>query len=74
MEKYLDENKAAYDNVAKRVLSRKIILAHILKETVEEFADSSVEEIEKKYIEGDPQLSINRVALDDTLDIKGKPT
>ena len=25
MEKYLDENKAAYDNVAKRVLSRKII-------------------------------------------------
>ena len=74
MEKYLDENKAAYDNLAKRVLSRKIILAHILKETVEEFADSSVEEIEKKYIEGDPQLSINRVALDDTLDIKGKPT
>ena len=74
MEKYLDENKAAYDNVAKRVLSRKIILAHILKETVEEFADSSVEEIEKKYIEGDPQLTINRVALDDTLDIKGKPT
>ena len=74
MEKYLDENKAAYDQLAKRVLSRKIILAHILKETVEEFADSSVEEIEKKYIEGDPQLSINRVALDDTLDIKGKPT
>lgn len=47
MEKYLDETKASYDNVAKRVLSRKIILAHILKETVEEFADSSVEEIEK---------------------------
>ena len=40
MEKYLDENKAAYDNLAKRVLSRKIILAHILKETVTEFADS----------------------------------
>ena len=74
MENFLDETKAAYDNVAKRVLSRKIILAHILKETVTEFADSSVEDIEKKYIEGDPQLSINRVALDDTLDIKGKPT
>ena len=74
MEKYLDENKAAYDNLAKRVMSRKIILAHILKETVKEFADCSVEEIEKKYIEGDPQLSINRVALDDTLDIKGKLT
>ena len=74
MEKYLDNNKAAYDNLAKRVLSRKIILAHILKETVTEFADSSVEEIEKKYIEGDPHLSINRIPLDDTLDIKGKPT
>ncbi len=50
MEKYLEENKAAYDNMVKRVLSRKIILAHILKETVEEFADSSVKEIERKYI------------------------
>ena len=74
MENFLDANLAAYDNLAKRVLSRKIILAHILKETVTEFADSSVEDIEKKYIEGDPQLSINRVAVDDTLDIKGKPT
>ena len=74
MENFLDANLAAYDNLAKRVLSRKIILAHILKETVTEFADSSVEDIEKKYIEGDPHLSINQIPLDDTLDIKGKPT
>ena len=74
VEKYLDANKAVYDNLAKRVLSRKIILAHILKETVAEFADCPIEEIEKKYIEGDPHLSINRIPLDDTLDIKGKPT
>ena len=74
MEKYLDDNKAAYDNLAKRVLSRKIILAHILKETVTEFADSSVEDIEKKYIEGEPVLTVNKILLDDTLDIKGKPT
>ena len=47
VEKYLDDNKAAYDNLAKRVLSRKIILAHILKETVDEFAECSVEDIEK---------------------------
>ena len=45
VEKYLNENKAAYDNLAKRVLSRKIILAHILKETVTEFVECSVEEI-----------------------------
>ena len=74
VEKYLDANKAAYDNLAKRVLPRKIILAHILKETVTEFADCSVEDIEKKYIEGDPYLKINRIPLDDTLYIKGKLT
>ena len=74
MEKFLDDNKAAYDNLAKRVLSRKIILAHILKETVTEFSHCSVDDIEKKYIEGDPHLSVNRIPLDDTLDIKGKPT
>ena len=74
MEKFLDDNIAAYDNLAKRVLSRKIILAHILKETVTEFADCSIDDIEKKYIEGDPHLSVNRIPLDDTLDIKGKPT
>ena len=74
MENFLDETKAAYDNVAKRVLSRKIILAHILKETVTEFAGCSIDDIEKKYIEGEPVLTVNRIPLDDTLDIKGKPT
>ena len=74
MEKFFDDNKAAYDNLAKRVLSRKIILAHILKETVTEFADCSIDDIEKKYIEGEPGLTVNRIPLDDTLDIKGKPT
>ena len=74
MEKYLDENKAAYDNLAKRVLPRKIILAHILKESVTEFADSSVSDNEKKYIEGEPVCTVNRIPMDDTLDIKGKPT
>ncbi len=74
VEKYLDANKAAYDNLAKRVLSRKIILAHILKETVTEFADCSVEDIEKKHIEGEPNLTINKIPLDDTLYIKGKLT
>jgi len=68
------KTKAAYDHLAKRVLSRKIILAHILKEMVMEFADSSVEDIEKKYIEGEPYLTINKIPLDDTLDIKGKLT
>lgn len=74
MKKYFDETKAAYYNWAKRVMSRKIILAHLLKETVTDFAEYLVEEIEKKNIEGEPYLTINRIPLDDTLDIKGKLT
>ena len=74
MEKFLDEQNAAYDNLAKRFLARKSILAHILKYVVEEFADCSLFDIEHKYIEGDPTATINTIPLDDTLDIKGKHT
>lgn len=74
MDKFLDERNAAYDTLAKRFLARKSILAHILKHTVEEFADSSLDDIEKKYIESEPSATINTIPLDDTLDIKGKHT
>lgn len=74
MGKFLDDQNAAYDTLAKRFLSRKVILAQILKHTVTEFADCPLKEIEEKYIEGDPTASINSVPLDDTLDIKGKNT
>ena len=74
MDKFLDERNATYDHLAKRFLARKAILAHILKHTVAEFADSSLQDIERKYIEGDPTASINTIPLDDTLDIKGKNT
>ena len=74
MDKFLDERNAAYDRLAKRFLARKSILAHILKHTVSEFADSSLQDIERKYIEGEPTATINTVPLDDTLDIKGKHT
>jgi len=72
--KFLDERNAAYDTLAKRFLARKTILAHILKNVVPEFADSSLQDIERKYIEGDPTSTINTIPLDDTLDIKGKHT
>ena len=74
MDKFLNERNAAYDRLAKRFLARKSILAHILKHTVSEFADSSLQDIERKYIEGEPSATINTVPLDDTLDIKGKHT
>ena len=72
MKNFLDDKNAAYDALAKRILSRKAILAQILKYSVAEFADCSLEEIEQKYIEGDPSLTINTVPLDDTPDIKGR--
>ena len=74
MNKFLDERNAAYDNLAKRFLARKAILAHILKNVVSEFADCSLQDIERKYIEGDPAANTNTIPLDDTLDIKGKHT
>jgi hypothetical protein len=74
MENFLDDQNASYDVLAKKFLSRKAILAQILKYAVSEFADYELEEIEKKYIEGEPELAINTVPLDDTLDIKGKNT
>lgn len=72
MDNFLDERKASYDKLAKKFLARKPILAQILKYSVREFADCSLKDIEQKYIEGDPTLTINTVPLDDTLDIKGR--
>ena len=68
---FLDDNNASYDTLAKRILSRKVILAWILKYTVPEFADCSLEDIAGKYIEGDPTADINTIPIDDTLYIKG---
>ena len=68
---FLDDNNASYDTLAKRILSRKVILARILKYTVSEFADCSLEDIAGKYIEGDPTADINTIPIDDTLYIKG---
>lgn len=72
LDSFMNERKASYDKLAKRFLARKPILAQILKYSVREFADCSLEDIEQKYIEGDPTLTINTVPLDDTLDIKGR--
>ena len=74
MTDFLDEQNASYDKLAKSFLSRKAILAQILKYAVKEFAECSLKDIEEKYIEGDPSLDIHTVPLDDTLDIKGKHT
>lgn len=50
------DKKAQYDECAKRLLCQKIILAHILVKTVEEFKGMKPEEA-VTYIEGEPCIS-----------------
>lgn len=42
------------DNLCKRIISNKRILAWIMKSCVEEYKECSIEDIEEKYIEGTP--------------------
>lgn len=49
--------KAQYDMQCKKVLAQKVILARILKGTLEEFRDMSLDEIEA-CIEADPEISV----------------
>ena len=74
MKDFLDDRSASYDALAKKFLSRKAILAQILKFSVEEYSDCELAEIERKYIEGDPSLTINTIPLDDSIYIKGRGT
>lgn len=46
------DKEAQYDECAKQLLGRKIILAHILKYTIDEFNGMDPEEI-TYYIEGE---------------------
>ena len=60
MENFMDNTNASYDILAKRILSRRVILARI--------------DIMNKYIEGNPTATINTVPLDDIFDIRGVNT
>lgn len=59
------ENKAAYDAACKRILAQKGILARIMKECVPEYRDCSIEDIETKYIEGNPWIGEAAVLPDE---------
>mgnify|MGYP000378003839 CR=1 FL=1 len=50
-------DKAQYDTHVKRLLAQKIILAHILVKTVDEFKGMKPEDV-VKYIEGEPSISV----------------
>jgi hypothetical protein len=51
------DDKAQYDEQAKRLLSQKHILAHILVKTVDEFKGMNPKDV-VKYIEGEPKVGI----------------
>ena len=51
------DTEAQYDDKAKRLLSNKIILAHILIKTVDEFRGMSPKDV-VPYIEGEPFVSV----------------
>ena len=54
----VEESKSQYDHYAKKILSVKIILAHILIESIEEFKDMKPEVV-AGLIEGEPKISEN---------------
>ena len=51
------DTEAQYDDKAKRLLSNKVILAHILIKTVDEFRGMNPKDV-VPYIEGDPFISV----------------
>jgi hypothetical protein len=51
------DDKAQYDEQAKRLLSQKNILAHILVKTVDEFKGMNPKDV-VQFIEGEPKVGI----------------
>lgn len=51
------DTEAQYDEKAKQLLSNKIILAHIMVKTVDEFQGMNPKDV-VSYIEGDPFISV----------------
>lgn len=58
-------DEAKYDAACKRLLSEKVILAHIMKSCLEEYKDCRVDDIVEKYIEGIPHVSSVAVLPDE---------
>jgi len=67
---FLKDSIAAYDAVAKSLLSRKIFLARILKRCVHEFAECTVDDIMEKCIENNVEVGKVPIAPDKTNAVK----
>lgn len=59
--------RAHLDNVCKKLLAHKIILAWIMKHTMDEYQNYSIQEIAEQYIEGLPQVFISSFQSDSSI-------
>ena len=57
---------SSYDQLCKKLLSNKQILAWILKSCVAEFAECSIQDIAEKYIEGGTSITAVSVCPDES--------
>lgn len=64
----VDSKKVLLDSVCKRLLANKSILAWILKTCIEEYAEYSPQEIERKYIEDIPRVAQDALHRDETVE------
>ena len=60
------DDKARYDEACRKLLADKHVLAWIMKQTVHEYRDASIEDIARKYIEGSPDIGNIPVDPDET--------
>ncbi|MBQ7515656.1 MAG: nuclease, partial [Schwartzia sp.] len=65
-DKLLGYSNPEYDQSAKRLLSKRSVMAYILKGTVPEFRQATLSDIAEKYIEGEVQVSAVPVNPDKT--------
>lgn len=72
----LFQRNIRYDEVCKKLLSEKIILAWLMKTCLEEYRNLDVQEIAAQYIEGVPQIGKTLAVgdLSDALLIRGSNT
>ena len=59
-----------YDKACKQILANKIILAWIIKYSINEYSDYKVEDIAEKFIEGEPEISTEEVNRDNVVEFR----
>ncbi|MBQ9610711.1 MAG: hypothetical protein IJV15_14875 [Lachnospiraceae bacterium] len=59
------DDMSSYDKACKQILANKIILAWIMKHSMNEYSSYRVEEIADNFIEGEPEISKDTLHRDE---------